>query len=96
MGLGTWSAYRFKNIRVTSPDGRTLWDGPPALDSSKPTDMARSAETQPLKVEAAEGWVSLFNGKNLAGWKPHAQHPGNWHVENGVLIGGPGPLKSLL
>jgi hypothetical protein len=25
------SAYRFRNIRVTSLDGQILWDGPPAL-----------------------------------------------------------------
>jgi len=33
------------------------------------------------------GWVSLFNGKDLAGWKTHPSQPGNWRVENGVLIG---------
>jgi hypothetical protein len=38
VGLRTWegSAYRFKNIRVTAPDGRMLWEGPPAIESSKP------------------------------------------------------------
>ena len=30
VGLRTWrSAWRFRNIRVTSPDGKVLWEGPP-------------------------------------------------------------------
>jgi hypothetical protein len=32
-------------------------------------------------------WVSLINGKDLTGWKVHPEHPGNWRVEKGVLIG---------
>ncbi len=32
VGLGTWgSVYRYKNIKVTSPDGQELWNGLPAL-----------------------------------------------------------------
>jgi uncharacterized protein (TIGR03067 family) len=34
-----------------------------------------------------EGWVSLFNGKNLDGWKTHTDQPGDWNVKNGLLIG---------
>lgn len=34
-----------------------------------------------------DGWVQLFNGKNLSGWKTTDEEPGNWRVENGVLIG---------
>lgn len=33
------------------------------------------------------GWVQLFNGKTLDGWKTHPQNPGKWRVEDGVLIG---------
>jgi hypothetical protein len=35
----------------------------------------------------AEPWVSLFNGKNLRGWKTHPDAPGNWTVGDGVLKG---------
>ncbi len=35
------------------------------------------------------GFVPLFNGRDLTGWKPHNLMPGNWRVENGVLIGSP-------
>src|SRR5262249_26317030 len=31
------------------------------------------------------GWVQLFNGKDLDGWKTHKDQPGNWHVKDGTL-----------
>jgi hypothetical protein len=34
-----------------------------------------------------KGWVQLFNGKDLTGWKTHPRSPGKWRVEGGVLIG---------
>jgi hypothetical protein len=43
----------------------------------------------------ASGFVSLFNGRDLRGWKTHPKQPGNWHVANGVLIGS-GPALSHL
>jgi hypothetical protein len=37
VGLFTWtSIYRFKNIKVTSPDGKILWEGAPALGPRVP------------------------------------------------------------
>ncbi len=43
-----------------------------------------------------DGWVQLFNGTNLAGWKTHPNQPGNWTVEQGILIGrGPGQVSHL-
>jgi serine/threonine protein kinase/formylglycine-generating enzyme required for sulfatase activity len=41
------------------------------------------------------GFVSLFNGKDLAGWKTHPTQPGNWRVENGILIGSGTSLSYL-
>ncbi len=38
-------------------------------------------------IDATPGFTPLFNGKDLTGWKPHKIVPGNWRVENGVLIG---------
>jgi hypothetical protein len=32
-------------------------------------------------------WVQLFNGKDLTGWKTHPDSPGQWKVEDGILIG---------
>jgi hypothetical protein len=37
--------------------------------------------------EKDEGWVQLFNGKDLKGWKTHPKAPGKWKVEDGVLVG---------
>ena len=32
-----------------------------------------------------DGWVSLFNGKNLDGWKA-SEHPNSFKVENGAIL----------
>src|SRR5262249_3304870 len=34
-----------------------------------------------------KGWVQLFNGKDLTGWKTHPKTPGRWEVNDGVLSG---------
>ncbi|MCI0743678.1 MAG: DUF1080 domain-containing protein, partial [Gemmataceae bacterium] len=45
---------------------------------------------------ATSGWVQLFNGTNLDGWKTHPMQPGNWRVEDGALVGsGPGKVSHL-
>ncbi|MFO0879455.1 MAG: DUF1080 domain-containing protein [Gemmataceae bacterium] len=49
----------------------------------------------PLQAEESkEGWVALFNGKDLTGWKTHPKSPGKWKVEEGILIG-TGPASHL-
>src|SRR5579884_1041791 len=42
---------------------------------------------QPTHEAMANGWAPLFNGKDLAGWKTHKDQPGDWKVEDGVLVG---------
>jgi len=39
------------------------------------------------------GWISLFDGKSLSGWRPVGS-PGAWSVENGAIVGRDG--QSLL
>jgi len=34
-----------------------------------------------------KGWVSLFNGKDLTGWKWHPDSPGKWEVKDGCIVG---------
>src|SRR2546421_12599797 len=46
--------------------------GPAAADDRKDDD---------------KGWVQLFNGKDLEGWKTHPADKAVWKVEDGVLIG---------
>jgi uncharacterized protein (TIGR03067 family) len=33
------------------------------------------------------GWIPLFNGKDLSGWKPSADTAGAWTAESGILKG---------
>jgi hypothetical protein len=42
------------------------------------------------KKEAAKddkGWVQLFNGKDLTGWKAHPDSLGKWEVKDGAIVG---------
>jgi hypothetical protein len=34
-----------------------------------------------------KGWVELFNGKDLTGWKTHPRDRAKWGVEDGILVG---------
>jgi WD40 repeat protein len=38
-------------------------------------------------VHVHSGWVQLFNGKDLTGWKTHPDQPGGWRIADGVLVG---------
>jgi Domain of Unknown Function (DUF1080) len=88
VGFRTWATKaRFRNIKVTAPDGRVLWEGVPELN-------AANAGKEPVQLEA-DGFVPLFNGKDLIGWKTHRKQPGNWRVVNGILTGS-GPAASYL
>ena len=40
------------------------------------------------KTTGEKGWVQLFNGKDLTGWKTHPDNPGKWRVENGAIVSG--------
>jgi hypothetical protein len=41
-----------------------------------------------------KGWVSLFNGKDLSGWKTHPDDKAKWEVKDGVIVG-TGPVGHL-
>jgi hypothetical protein len=54
----------------------------------------RKIEVKELPPEDYDraGFVQLFNGKDLAGWKPHRDNAGDWQVHGGILTGrGPNP-----
>ena len=34
-----------------------------------------------------QGFVPLFNGRDLTGWTTHPEQPGGWEVKDGVLVG---------
>jgi hypothetical protein len=39
------------------------------------------------KKEDDKGWVQLFNGKDLTGWKTHPDDKAMWEAKDGVLVG---------
>ena len=41
-----------------------------------------------------DGWVSLFNGKDLTVWTAEQNNATNWKVENGGIVGRLGTLRS--
>jgi hypothetical protein len=49
--------------------------------------MVPEAGAQKGEEKGKGGWVKLFNGKDLTGWKTHKSNPGDWKVEDGVLVG---------
>jgi HEAT repeat protein len=60
--------------------------------SEEPSDPPRTSDivaNNPTKTDSTneEGFVPLFNGKNLDGWQLPAKQPESWRVENGLLIG---------
>ena len=46
----------------------------------------------------SDGWVPLFNGKDLTGWTTHALAPAgdDWRVEDGALVGRAGGPTAFL
>lgn len=52
-------------------------------------DIRELSPTVPdVPIAADKGFVPLFNGMDLAGWKaPAGPGKGNWRVENGILVG---------
>jgi hypothetical protein len=39
------------------------------------------------QAEPGDNWVQLFNGQDLTGWQLHPDQPGNWTVQDGLLVG---------
>jgi len=68
-----------------------LWAVPILLMSCSSLNLGKNAD----------GWISLFDGKSLNGWKAN-ENPGTFRVENGtIMVEGPrshlfydGPVKS--
>ena len=65
-----------------------VWIDPFLICNGKPTRV------RPVVIPKM-GFVPLFNGKDLTGWKTHPSQPGNWRVKDGILIGS-GPTTSHL
>jgi HEAT repeat protein len=81
-------------FRICKPDGTAL-NGlkaqatpPGEAAPEEPKDTKDAAA--PKLVTDAEGWATLFNGKDLEGWDAA---PGWWTIENGVLTSQSTPEK---
>ena len=62
--------------------------------ASLPNDVP--AERKTVAPKTKSDFVSLFNGKDLRGWKVYHNLKQRWHVEDGVIIGtGPAPFSLL-
>ena len=54
--------------------------------SSKKNKDSSLQKTSTMNTNTSEAWISLFNGKNLDGWRGFKNHPTDaWNVENGTL-----------
>ena len=84
-----------------SPDGRRAASGSAdytvrvwRLPNVEPPPKPAAPVKPPAAGASNDGFVSLFNGKDLTGWKTHTDQPGDWKVEDGLLVGS-GPLSHL-
>ena len=56
-----------------------------ALAGLLPQDTSRAFAQEPNKTETEAGFVNLFDGKSMNGWKVN-ENPTSWKVENGTLV----------
>src|SRR5437867_1366670 len=49
------------------------------------TGAVAQQPTPEIKKPAEAGFVQLFNGKDLTGWKTHPDDPTKWEVKDGVI-----------
>ncbi|MBC8116556.1 MAG: protein kinase, partial [Candidatus Saccharimonas sp.] len=53
------------------------------LDPIKPDSELLPDQVTQQGIPASDGWVQLFNGQDLTGWKNDDDH---WTIENGMLV----------
>lgn len=76
-------------VKITR-DGRTV------VRMSLETIAASSSHNEVIvPVAGNDGWVSLMNGRDLSGWKTHPEQPGNWRVEDGIVVAEGPPISHL-
>lgn len=83
-----------------SPDGQFAVTGAPESGASL-WRLPGSAETERVataaaRVQAEDGWIDLFNGRDLTGWQPlllvgqppttHRETAGSWLARNGQIV----------
>lgn len=67
----------------------------PKKDANKKAESAKQPPKPALSAEEiADGWVQLFDGETLFGWKPNSDV--NWSVADGVITADKGTKPGLL
>jgi len=75
------------------PNGRTVGPDSVCTDCHGTHNLDKAEEKPHLDSQPAE-WVSLFNGKDLTGWRP--AEPQLWQVSRGRIIGRPAPDRDSI
>jgi serine/threonine protein kinase len=75
----------FKDIEVKILDGVATTDPVVTAPPVEQQRVVKSPAAPP--TAAASKFVSLFNGKDLAGWEPYPGGEAKWTVEQGDLVG---------
>ena len=55
--------------------------------------LISAAPAQPAPTPGQDGWISMFDGKTLEGWKAN-EHPDSWKAIDGAIVGD-GPASHL-
>lgn len=74
----------FGLMSLNDPGPRLFLASKEASDVTEP-EMPRQVTA--LGITESDGWVQLFNGKDLTGWKLLPRDSGEWKVTDGILQG---------
>lgn len=90
-GALEFSAIEVKVLPADAKIGEVLQQvgsSPPLTEPAKTVANEKPSRDQPASDDDSnEGFVKLFNGRNLRGWRTHPNQPGGWSVVNGILTG---------
>lgn len=95
------AAVGFMVVRFRQPGDDKVVLNEPAAGPSIPTSTVPPVIPAPSAVPVSagpvsDGFVPLFNGRDLTGWHPLPGQPNNWRVDGGVLVARGGDSRSHL
>jgi eukaryotic-like serine/threonine-protein kinase len=85
-GRWKWVAAAAVLLALIALAVQSIWKHATLGQKESGIDPARIHAARPAAPDTV-GWLPLFNGKDLTGWKTHPDQPGQWKVEGGVLVG---------
>ena len=81
-------------IRSANVERNMVSSRQPAMPDAQKPSLAPPPKTEKKPINENEGFFSLFNNKNLNGWKTYPGQPNSWRVVGGNLVGS-GPMSHL-